>query len=270
MDKTLPQEADIPTSENETFEEINILMLGETGVGKSTFINAFVNYLKFEKLSEAKEGELDVLIASKFTVMDDNYEMKSIKIGDDDPNELTDNNGTSSTQGCTDYEFAMESNALVRLIDTPGIGDTRGLKKDEENFENILKYISRYKHLNGICILLKPNSARLTVVFRFCIQELLSHLHRSAKDNIVFCFTNSRTTFYRPGETLVPLRKQLDELTWRYDRKFCRISATEWVDEDNSVHITLMPHPKKGANYMSLTYRSVEQAKIDPNTLAVN
>src|SRR6185312_5955572 len=205
-----PQEVDTLTSENET----NILLLGETGVGKSTFINAFVNYLKFETLYDAKDGELEVLITSKFTVTDENYEMKSIKIGDNDPNELTDGEGTSSTQGCTDYEFMM-GNALVRLIDTPGIGDTRGLDKDKENFENILKYIARYKHLNGICILLKPNSARLTVVFRFCIQELLSHLHRNAKDNIVFCFTNSRTTFYRPGETFVPLRKQLDELKGR-------------------------------------------------------
>src|SRR6185312_8109127 len=203
-----------PTSENKTSQEINILLLGETGVGKSTFINALVNYLKFEALDNAKNGELDVLIASKFIVMDKNYEMKSIKIGNNDPNELTDGKGTSSTQRCTDYEFMM-GNALVRLIDTPGIGDTRGLDKDKENFENILKYIARYKHLNGICILLKPNSARLTVVFRFCIQELLSHLHRSAKDNIVFCFTNSRTTFYRPGETFVPLREQLDELKGR-------------------------------------------------------
>ncbi|CAG8640640.1 1150_t:CDS:1 [Paraglomus occultum] len=208
----LPQEADIPTSEN---EEINILLLGETGVGKSTFINAFVNYLKFDTLYDAKNEELEVLITSKFTVTDENYEMKSIKIGDNDPNELADDKGTSSTQGCIDYEFAMGNNALVRLIDTPGIGDTRGIDKDKENFENILKYIARYKHLNGICIFLKPNSARLTVVFRFCIQELLSHLHRSAKDNIVFCFTNSRTTFYRPGETLVPLREQLDELRKR-------------------------------------------------------
>src|SRR6185436_20096823 len=122
--------------------------------------------------------------------------------------------GTSSTQGCTDYEFMM-GNALVRLIDTPGIGDTRGLDKDKENFENILKYIARYKHLNGICILLKPNNSRLTVVFRFCIQELLSHLHRNAKDNIVFCFTNARGTFYRPGDTLPPLKKQLEELRKR-------------------------------------------------------
>ena len=122
----------VPILENKTSQrEINILLLGETGVGKSTFINALVNYFKFETLYDAKNGELEVLITSKFTVMDENYEMRSIKIGDDDQ---SDGEGTSSTQGCTDYEFMM-GNALVRLIDTPGIGDTRGLDKDKENFE---------------------------------------------------------------------------------------------------------------------------------------
>ncbi|CAG8843022.1 25939_t:CDS:1, partial [Racocetra persica] len=51
---------------------------------------------------------------------------------------------------------------VIRFIDSPEIGDTRGVGKDKENFENILKYISNYEYLNGICILLKPNNARLT------------------------------------------------------------------------------------------------------------
>jgi hypothetical protein len=58
---------------------------------------------------------------------------------------------------------------------------------------------------------LKPNDAVLTLTFRFCIKELLTNLHRSAAQNIVFCFTNSRSTFYRPGDTLPSLRKLLAE-----------------------------------------------------------
>ncbi|PKC66902.1 hypothetical protein RhiirA1_379475 [Rhizophagus irregularis] len=196
-------------------EEINILLLGETGVGKSTFINAFVNYLRFDTLKEAKSGNMEVLISSKFTLTDENYDTQTIKIGNDDPNEHVENVGMSSTQECNSYVFYAAENKLIRLIDTPGIGDTRGLDQDKKNFENILKYISYHRYINGICILLKPNNARLTVVFRFCIQELLSHLHRNAKDNIVFCFTNARGTFYRPGDTLPPLKKQLGDLKER-------------------------------------------------------
>ena len=44
---------------------------------------------------------------------------------------------------------------------------------------------------------------------------MLLHLHKNAKENIVFCFTNARGTFYRPGDTLPPLKKQLKELEKR-------------------------------------------------------
>ncbi|RIA87174.1 hypothetical protein C1645_878195 [Glomus cerebriforme] len=193
-------------------EEINILLLGETGVGKSTFINAFMNYLKFDTLNEAMSGNIEVLIPSQFTLRDENYDMKTIKIGDDDSNELLGNVGMSSTMECKSYVFHAPRNRHIRLIDTPGVGDTRGIDQDKKNFENILNCISNYKFLNGICILLKPNNSRVNIVFRFCIQELLSHLHKNAKDNIMFCFTNARGTFYRPGDTLPSLKEQLKKL----------------------------------------------------------
>ena len=53
-------------------------------------------------------------------------------------------------------------NCLINLIDTPGIGDTRGAEQDKENFESILSHISNFDELHAILILLKPNSARLS------------------------------------------------------------------------------------------------------------
>ena len=92
---------------------------------------------------------------------------------------------------------------VLRLIDGPGVGDTRGADHEARNFENILAYISQYEHLNGICILLRPSITRLNIYFRYCIKELLRHLHVNAKENIMFVFTYARATFYKPGETTV-------------------------------------------------------------------
>ena len=49
------------------------------------------------------------------------------------------------------------------------------------------------------------------MTFRFCVNELLTHLHKDASRNIVFCFTNARSTFYRPGDTLPTLQKLMQE-----------------------------------------------------------
>jgi hypothetical protein len=99
----------------------------------------------------------------------------------------------------------------LRIIDAPGIGDTRGLEQDTKNFHEILTYISQYEHLNGICILLRPNEERLNILFRFCVNELLRHLHKSASENIIFVFTSARATFFKPGATSKILRALLEQ-----------------------------------------------------------
>jgi len=56
---------------------------------------------------------------------------------------------------------------------------------------------------------MKPTNSRLALTFRFCITELLTHLHRDAVYNIVFGFTNTRSSFYTPGDTYKPLKTLL-------------------------------------------------------------
>jgi len=197
--------------------QLNILILGETGVGKSTWINAFVNYLTFDTLDEALAADqLKWVIPSSFSTQIKDpkdrcgrFVQKEVKVGDSST-EKDGSYGQSATQETAVYNVRI-GNAQVRLIDTPGIGDTRGIDQDNKNMSDILRVLRTYGDLHGILILLKPNAARLTVMFRFCIKQLLSQLHRSAADNIVFGFTNTRGSNFNPGDTFRPLQTLLAE-----------------------------------------------------------
>jgi len=184
------------------FKELNILILGETGVGKSTWINAFVNYLTFASLDEAIASPgLKFIIPFYFSSFDNAG--KERKVYHTAPNataaeEVVSTEGESATQRTVVHSFQI-GDRLVRLIDTPGIGDTRGIEQDKMNMEDILQALTHYSELHGILILLKTNITRLTTSFKFCITELLTHLHRSAAKNMVFGFTSTRGSNYQPG-----------------------------------------------------------------------
>ncbi|CAM4813124.1 unnamed protein product [Rotaria magnacalcarata] len=196
---------------NDPSTDINVLLLGQTGVGKSTFINGLANYVCNDTLEEACNDKIQSVIPSAFSFTDDDtFEQRTIEIGQKNEHEDFNEEGRSCTQQCRSFVFPVGDKNL-RIIDAPGIGDTRGLEQDTKNFHEILTYISQYEHLNGICILLKPNEERLTILFRFCINELLRHLHKSASENIIFVFTNARATFFKPGATSKILRALLDQ-----------------------------------------------------------
>ncbi|CAF1178281.1 unnamed protein product [Rotaria sp. Silwood1] len=222
----------LPPIQSKSDEIINILLLGESGVGKSTFINALVNYLKFKTLKEAENNPI-VLIPVSFMIMTgDNFEEHLVKFEGSDLFSNEDHNhlGQSVTQHCKSYVFTLtdgESRGRkLRIVDTPGIGDTRGSSQDDANLQHILSYINNLTHLNAVCILLKPNNVRLNAFFRSCFMQLIDMLSENVCDKIIFCFTNTRPTFYTPGDTAPALKALLRSLpikkiSFTKDNTFC-------------------------------------------------
>ncbi|KAK8062136.1 hypothetical protein PG997_014233 [Apiospora hydei] len=212
-----------------SYKEMNILLLGESGVGKSTFINSFYNHMMFESLDDAMEHEkLEYAVPSSFTIQyvdnGGSFVERDVKIGQDDE-EREGSTGQSATQSPTVYRV-QDGDRLIRLIDTPGIGDARGEKFDKINMDKILSTLNQFSSLHGILILVKPNNARLNVIFKFCVQELLTYLHRDAVRNICWGFTNTRQSNYMPGDSLKPLRLLLEKhhslgLELTSDKVFC-------------------------------------------------
>ncbi|CAF1270042.1 unnamed protein product [Adineta steineri] len=190
--------------------ELNVLLLGETGVGKSTFINVFINYLKFDTLHQAERGQPIVLIPVSFLLtVGEQFDEAFVDFGDIDPNESYKCHGQSVTQQCKSYLFDLNDKYSIRLIDTPGIGDIRGIDQDIKSIDHILTYITNLSHINAICLLLKPNTSELNIFFRSCINQLITYISPIGYKNIIFCFTNSRATFYAPGDTGPLLQKML-------------------------------------------------------------
>lgn len=180
-------------------------------MGKSTFINSFLNHTTYSSLEEATKHKLLYFIPPKFTFLNDELKPTEIKIGSS-PNEI-DTPGVSSTQYPVSYLFEIDDKDIVlRIIDTPGIGDTRGMQYDERNTENLLTFIGELDYLNCICVLLKPNNSRLNVLFNYCIRHILLRLDKKIRTNIVFLFTNARSSFYTPGDTFTPLQTMLDKV----------------------------------------------------------
>lgn len=176
--------------ENKT--SLNILLLGETGVGKSTFINAVGNYLTYKYFDIAEKNDLIVLIPSVFGIQDKHKKDHKITVGSkDDPNEYLET-GASATQAVKTYVFPIwKGKVKVRIIDTPGLGDTRGIEQDESNCHYIMKYVSQLNNLHAVCFLFKANESRKTMFFEYCLSQLLCRLDKSVTDKLFFLFTRS-------------------------------------------------------------------------------
>ncbi|KAJ8251444.1 hypothetical protein GJAV_G00221420 [Gymnothorax javanicus] len=153
-------------------ETKTILMMGETGTGKSTLINVMVNYI----------------LGVEYT---DDIRFEIIKEEERSQTE-------SQTTAVTVYEIFGSEGARVpfslRLIDTPGYTDTAGMKQDEQIAKNISKLFKSERgvdRIDAVCLVVRASQNRLTDAQVYIFDAILSLFGKDVENNIMVLITFS-------------------------------------------------------------------------------
>lgn len=217
--------------------ELNVVVIGESGVGKSTWINGLANYFQYKTLDEAKSKGARFPIQVFFTLSDpETYEPIEIKIGEDENERYC--LGETATRKPKLHQL-IAKNVSLNIMDTPGICGNHVI--DEISFKDIRSAVSGLTAIHGICILLTSNSSlRMDNVLQSYITELFSKLPREALSNVVFCFTKTRTD--NPVDCVPLLRNLLPRLfdsddVWltRYTMYWTDNEAVRYLAADESL-----------------------------------
>ncbi|KAK0429135.1 hypothetical protein QR680_011215 [Steinernema hermaphroditum] len=167
-------------------KKYNILVLGASGVGKSTWINGLVNYITYSSFKDADEGVLHILIPAKVFGQGN----KEVTLGNEEDSNEQLTSGDSHTQKPKAYTFMFEGNQFS-IIDVPGFGDSRGMVVDRRNLQMVMQELQYYEEIHAICYLSKSNGTRLTTEAQYILGSLTTQLHKESVRNLLFCFTYS-------------------------------------------------------------------------------
>ena len=165
-------------TKEELNKSLNLLCIGETGVGKSTMIHSFINYIQQIQFEETV----------RYLLFNEKYQTEQYeKVNGKKPI------GFSTTNEPSIYN--IESSTLcenpIRLIDTEGFGSTKGIEYDKKAFNNIKNLFknSDIESINAICLFLKANETRNHLSLLYILNYILSLFGDRAIKNIIIIFT---------------------------------------------------------------------------------
>ena len=142
---------------------VNLLVLGQTGAGKTTLVDSFANHvLGIERYDKFRYKLVDAR-----NLEEERHEMIQKAQGEDaDKSSIQ---AISQTSKVSIYHIPSEhivngvsqEKHCINIIDTPGFGDTRGIVWDYKIFEMIKGCLTELQTLDYISLVVKASENRL-------------------------------------------------------------------------------------------------------------
>jgi len=152
-------------TEEEEKECISLLLVGQTGTGKTTFLNSLINFLLNVKYSD----NIRYLLVNE---------------------EKNSENYLSQTKEVNIYHIkSHNSYPPIKIIDTPGFGDTSGIEFDKKIMKMIYKKFKEIKDLNSVCILCKYNESRFDYSQRYIFNYIIDLFAKDMAENFMILFS---------------------------------------------------------------------------------
>ena len=222
----------IQLTEREKESSTNILVIGETGHGKSTWINALINYLQGIQLEE----KIRYNLFNEKKLQDDYQKIYGKKI-----------QGASVTDKPAVYNIDSSAvfNNPIRIIDTAGYGDTRNDDKNsfDETITNDIKNFlesSIINTINAVCLIMKAQENRVHKRVKYVLDKLLSLFGKDIMKNMVIIFTHAST-----GE--IEALKVLNSSESPFKKYLGSVDQYKYFPFDSKIYFTEMKEDNKSS-----------------------
>ena len=150
----------------EMIKAIVFMVVGQTGCGKTTLLNSFLNFVLGIKIEDN----------FRYVIIHETFGKSQSK---------------SQTRDVSIYNI-KPINGLppIQIIDTPGFGDTGGIKQDMIITSKIEKAFKKELNgLNAICFVTESSNVRLTIHQKYIFTSVLDLFGDDVKENFIAMLT---------------------------------------------------------------------------------
>ncbi|OMJ69034.1 hypothetical protein SteCoe_33344 [Stentor coeruleus] len=168
-----------PSPENFLPYDYCIFVLGNTGNGKSTFINTFINVA----LNKEPGNFITAIESKEYPAVDLDFSIDPIREGPP--------LGKSQTLSVHYYKISTNftNYKTILLVDTPGLGAPEGVEKDDDFVDSILDSAIKIPKINAIIVIEKHSTNRLAPTLEYALYRLCEVIPNAFENKVILALS---------------------------------------------------------------------------------